>query len=60
MFVVPAPGLKIRNPDRAYQFLSETGEEVPENRYWHRRVAEGDVLPGQSANVAVNESEANT
>lgn len=42
MFVQPAPGLVIRDPDLK-DLLPVEGREVPDNDYWHRRVLDGDV-----------------
>lgn len=43
MFVKPAAGLKIRDPDRR-DFLPGEGREVPDTQpYWHRRLRDGDV-----------------
>ena len=39
----PGASLKVRHP-RTHVFLSEVGEEVPENRYWLRRLSQGDVV----------------
>ena len=43
MYVKPASGLKIRDPDLK-DFLPEEGREVPGTGYWVRRVRDGDVL----------------
>lgn len=40
----PAPGLKIRMPERQMRHLSEAGEAVVLNEYWRRRLADGDVV----------------
>jgi hypothetical protein len=43
MFVKPAPGLSVRDPD-LLDLLPEEGREVPATDYWHRRVRDGDVI----------------
>ena len=43
MKVKPAEGLKIRDP-LSKNFIPDEGKEVPENTYWVRRVAYGDVV----------------
>ncbi len=43
MFIKPAPGLKIPDPD-LQDFLPETGREVPDAPYWHRRINDQDVV----------------
>jgi hypothetical protein len=43
MFVKPAPGLLVRDPVTK-RHLPESGKEVPENSYWVRRLAAGDVV----------------
>jgi len=40
----PAPGLKIRMPERGMRHLADAGEAVEMNDYWRRRLADGDVL----------------
>ncbi len=42
--VKPAPGLKIRMPERQMRHLSDAGEVVEVNEYWRRRLADGDVV----------------
>jgi hypothetical protein len=42
--VKPAPGLKIRNPDRDNRLLDQAGEDVPSTAYWRARLRDGDVL----------------
>lgn len=43
MYVQPAPGLVIRDPD-LLDFLPAEGRDVPETDYWSRRVRDGDVV----------------
>jgi hypothetical protein len=43
MFVKPAPGLKIRDP-KSKLHIPESGAEVPEETFWIRRLADGDVV----------------
>lgn len=43
MFVKPAEGLSIRDPDLK-DLLPTTGREVPESGYWLRRMRDGDVV----------------
>jgi hypothetical protein len=47
MFVKPAPGLLVPDPDAAAhaRWLPPEGREVPETEYWRRRLADGDVTP---------------
>lgn len=59
MFVKPAPDperpgqlLKVRQPRPSFALLPDEGAEVPENHFWHRRLAQGDVVraePKESA-----------
>ncbi len=44
MVVKPAPGLKIRDPERQFSHLPEDGSSVPMSQYWLHRVRDGDVL----------------
>lgn len=43
MYVKPAPGLVIRDPDLR-DFLPQEGREVPDTDYWNRRLRDGDVV----------------
>lgn len=43
MFVKPATGLQVRDPD-LLDLIPEAGREVPETDYWIRRVIDGDVV----------------
>ena len=44
MFVKPAPGLKVRDPQKRLH-IPETGVEVSDtDTYWARRVLDGDVV----------------
>jgi hypothetical protein len=44
MYVKPAPGLTIRDPD-LMDLLPGEGREVPDTDYWHRRLRDADVVP---------------
>lgn len=48
MFVRPAPGLTIFDPDSG-QYLPEAGQIVPRSGFWLRRLADGDVLEAAAA-----------
>ncbi len=43
MFVTPAPGLRIPDPDLR-DHLPEEGREVTDAPYWQRRIFDGDVV----------------
>lgn len=43
MFVKPAPGLQVPDPEKG-GFLSPEGREVEANVFWLRRLSEGDVV----------------
>lgn len=43
MFVKPAPGRKARWPN-TMRFLSDQGENVPNDCYWNRLISTGDVV----------------
>ena len=43
MYVTPAPGLTIPDPD-LQDVLPATGREVPDTPYWQRRIFDRDVL----------------
>lgn len=46
MFVRPAPGLAIRDPDLR-DVLPAEGRDVPESQYWYARLRDGDVVAPQ-------------
>lgn len=45
----PAPGLKIRVPERGMRHLAESGEPVALNPYWRARLRDGDVTEVKTA-----------
>lgn len=47
LFVKPAPGLRVRNPERNGELLPADGASVPRNSYWLRRLRDGDVQEAQ-------------
>ena len=58
MFVKPGPNpdkpgtlLKVRHPGPSYAFLPDEGAEVPENHFWLRRLAHGDVVRAEAPNA---------
>lgn len=46
MFVRPAVGLKIRDPETG-NYLPEPGQIVPRSSFWLRRLKDGDVVECQ-------------
>jgi hypothetical protein len=47
LFVKPAvAGTKVPFPKSSTRFLKPEGEEVPEDRYWLRRLEHGDIVVG--------------
>lgn len=55
MFVKPVPGRIVRDPVKG-TFLPESGEQVPDNIFWGRRLKDGDVQkfdPNASAKPVV-------
>ncbi|MGO4743080.1 DUF2635 domain-containing protein [Serratia quinivorans] len=42
MFVKPVPGRIVRDPVKG-TFLPESGEQVPDDIFWGRRLKDGDV-----------------
>lgn len=43
MFVKPKPGVNVYDP-RTLKPIPESGRLVPDNNYWFRRLADGDVM----------------
>jgi hypothetical protein len=49
MFIKPAPGIKVRDPNSKLH-IPETGVEVSAtDTYWARRLADGDVVEVKAA-----------
>ena len=49
MFVKPAqPGAIVRFPRPSRRVLDQAGEDVPDTRWWHRRLAHGDVVAAKT------------
>lgn len=44
MFVKPKDGVKVRDEAPPYAHLPNDGAEVPDNSFWNRRLADGDVV----------------
>jgi hypothetical protein len=42
-YFIPRKGLLVPNPENGYKPLPPEGAEVTQDRYWRRRLAEGDV-----------------
>ncbi|MBK5145993.1 DUF2635 domain-containing protein [Budviciaceae bacterium BWR-B9] len=51
MFVKPVSGRVVRDPVKG-TFLPESGEEVPENTFWRRRLKDGDVQKVKSVTTS--------
>jgi len=54
----PAPGLKVRMPERQMRHLAEAGEAVELGDYWRRRLADGDVVEVKGAPKRAGSSKA--
>ena len=60
LFVRPQPGMRVPvpadpGPDHVKaRALSEDGELVPDNLYWRRRIADGDVERDESEEPSNN------
>ncbi len=50
LFIKPAPGLVIPDPDRR-DLLPAEGRAVPHSDFWLRRLRDGDVLPTTEAEI---------
>lgn len=51
LYIKPAKGVKVRDP-RSGEHLPETGAEVIKNRYWLRRLGDGDVVETSKTKAA--------
>lgn len=56
MFVRPAEGLRVRDPDLR-DHLPPEGREVPDSAYWTRRLRDGDVIAGPAPAPAATAEE---
>lgn len=57
MFVKPAPGRRVRYPDRPAVFLPEEGANVAVVPYWMRRLKTGDVVKAKPGAKSVAKAE---
>lgn len=55
-YVVPVNGARIRQPERKFAFLPESGANVPLTPFWSRRLAAGDVAEAPRPGEAVKTS----
>jgi hypothetical protein len=55
IFVTPAPGLTVPDPDRHDQLPAE-GRSVPDGSYWRRRIEDGDVILKPAVEPSVEEA----
>jgi hypothetical protein len=53
MFVKPQQGVLVRDPDTML-LLPEAGAEVPESRYWARRLRDGSVIEAEPTTETKN------
>ena len=45
LYIKPAtPGLIVRHPERAFAIIPASGDFVPDNGYWRRRLMAGEVV----------------
>lgn len=51
MFVKPAPGLKIRDPEMKDLIPDEGRNVSDDDLYWHRRLRDGDVVLPEKTNT---------
>lgn len=51
MYVIPKPGLVIRDPDLK-TLVPPEGREVPDAMYWQRLIMDGDVTVGKAPSVS--------
>lgn len=55
MYVTPASGLTIRDPDLK-DYLPSEGRDVPATDYWHRRIRDKDVIEGKAPAISTKTS----
>lgn len=44
LYVKPAEGRTLRDPERGYEAVLPTGKHVPRTNYWLRRIKHGDAI----------------
>lgn len=49
IFVRPAAGSRVRQPERASRVMPESGDRVPRNSYYERLILAGDVVLADQA-----------
>lgn len=52
LYVVPSPGARIRQPERNGLIMPEAGAHVPDNDFYQRLIAGGDVSIGTAPTKA--------
>lgn len=50
--IKPAPGRRVRNPDRNFRVMPADGEDVEDTIHWRRAIDAGDVLVVEAAAAA--------
>lgn len=48
IYVKPAEGRAVPDPDNGYQLLPKNGGPVPDNAYWQRRLKDKDVIKSEA------------
>lgn len=54
IYVVPRPGLNLRNPANPKTFIPQDGTEVPTSMHWTRRQRDGDVIIHQTKPAVIS------
>lgn len=58
MYLKPAPGITVPDPERGNAALAPEGREVELTQYWQRRMNDGDVLESTPVDAAAAASSA--
>jgi hypothetical protein len=48
VFVKPAPGARVRQPNRGYRVMPEDGDHVPRDAFYSRLIELGDLIVSKS------------
>ncbi|WP_205884296.1 MULTISPECIES: DUF2635 domain-containing protein [Pseudomonas] len=51
IYLKPAQGRDVPDPEKGGELLPETGAQVPHNAYWQRRINDGDAVESKPAKV---------
>lgn len=60
VFVKPAPGARVRQPNRGYRVMPDDGDHVPRDAFYNRLIELGDLIVSKSPTVPRRASRRNS